>query len=74
MDKELLETIADRVYKNSIEQFKKESRFDTYKILTDRDFIEYVDVKIKAAISHNERYTENLIREIIYYYKTKNQE
>lgn len=73
MHDETFEHIANRVYKKSIEQYEKESSYDTSKILTDRDFIEFVEKKINAAMAHNERYTGNLVKAIIQFYETKNQ-
>lgn len=71
MSDETLEKIADRIYQRSIKQYEEDTDIDTSEIFSTDQFFEYVDKVINAAMAHNERYTEGLVREIIDYYQIK---
>ncbi|MBT2603780.1 hypothetical protein J7E55_12205 [Bacillus sp. ISL-53] len=73
MKDEIYESIAERVYQKSLEQYEKDTKIDTSEIFSSEQFFEYVDHKVKSAMAHNERYTENLVKAVINYYENKNQ-
>lgn len=73
MKDEIYESIAERIYQKSFEQFEKDTKIDTSEIFSTQQFLEYVDHLVKSAMSHNERYTENLVKAVINYYENKDQ-
>lgn len=71
MNDEIFELIAERIYQKSLEKFEIDTKIDTTEIFSTQHFFEYVDHLVKSAMSHNERYTENLVKAVINYYENE---
>ena len=64
MKNEEFERIADDVFSRLIEQYNKESEANKALVITEADFLKYVDLRMEALRAHNERFTTELVRRL----------
>lgn len=64
MNTDKFDTIADEVFGQLIEQYNHESLANKNAVITETDFLKYVDLRMEALRAHSERYATELVRRL----------